>query len=215
MIYGISTATSSASSKGTSSPVANYRYFETRHACSPVHALLTELFKSLYSPCFRPVTWEISNKSDLTWNLTQAITEVPVTLNQDMKALVPEIKEMCEYLFIASKHVAKAILFDVKESTHGTRRIESPVLKNWGIPITPLDEQQEIVRRVEALFKTAGELEARYLNATTHVNNLPQSILAKAFRGELVPQDPNDEPAWLLLDHSRTAKWHRGTDCAY
>ena len=61
-------------------------------------------------------------------------------------------------------------------------------------------EQQEIVQRVEALFKTVDALEARYLKAKAHVDKLTQSILAKAFRGELVPQDPNDEPAGMLLE---------------
>jgi hypothetical protein len=43
------------------------------------------------------------------------------------------------------------------------------------------------------------EIEARYEKAKRHVDHLTQSILAKAFRGELVPQDPNDEPASELL----------------
>ena len=68
------------------------------------------------------------------------------------------------------------------------------------LPVAPAKEQYEIVRRVEALFKTADTLEARYLKAKAHVDKLTQSILAKAFRGELVPQDPNDEPAMLVLE---------------
>jgi type I restriction enzyme S subunit len=66
--------------------------------------------------------------------------------------------------------------------------------------LPPLAEQQEIVGRVEELFSLADQIEARYGNATTHVKNLTQSILAKAFRGKLVPQDPNDEPASVLLE---------------
>ena len=69
--------------------------------------------------------------------------------------------------------------------------------------VVPLAEQQEIVRRVEALFKLADEIEARYNKAKAYVDKLAQSILAKAFRGELVPQDPNDEPASVLLERIR------------
>ena len=69
-----------------------------------------------------------------------------------------------------------------------------------------LDEQQEIVRRVEALLKTADALEARYHKAKAHIDKLTQSILAKAFRGELVPQDPNDEPASVLLQRIRKSR---------
>ena len=68
------------------------------------------------------------------------------------------------------------------------------------IELPSLLEQEEIVRRVEALFKTADALEARYIKAKAHVDKLTQSILAKAFRGELVSQDPNDEPASVLLE---------------
>ena len=53
---------------------------------------------------------------------------------------------------------------------------------------------------MEALFKKADEIEVRYKKAKVFVDKLTQSILAKAFRGELVPQDPNDEPASVLLE---------------
>jgi type I restriction enzyme, S subunit len=72
------------------------------------------------------------------------------------------------------------------------------------IRICTLPEQQEIVRRVESFFTLADQLEARYLKAKAHVDKLTQSILAKAFRGELVPQDPNDEPASKLLERIRS-----------
>ena len=68
------------------------------------------------------------------------------------------------------------------------------------ISLPPLPEQHEIVRRVEALFKKANEIEVRYKKAKAFVDRLTQSILAKAFRGELVPQDQNDEPASVLLE---------------
>jgi type I restriction enzyme, S subunit len=57
------------------------------------------------------------------------------------------------------------------------------------VPIPPRDEQREIVRRVEALFELANQIEARYRKAQTQVDKLTQSILAKAFRGELVPTE--------------------------
>jgi len=76
-------------------------------------------------------------------------------------------------------------------------------MKTTLIPLPPLTEQQEIVRRVESLFKTADALEARYRKAKAHVDELTQSILAKAFRGELLPQDPHDEPASVLLKRIR------------
>ena len=61
------------------------------------------------------------------------------------------------------------------------------------------DEQKEIVRRVESLFAMADTVEKQYHDAKKRIDRLTQSILAKAFRGELVPRDPNDEPASELL----------------
>ena len=76
-------------------------------------------------------------------------------------------------------------------------------IRNAAIELPPLVEQREIVRRVEQLFTFAGQLEARFAKAQAHVDRLTQSLLAKAFRGELVPQDPNDEPASALLARIR------------
>lgn len=76
------------------------------------------------------------------------------------------------------------------------------------IPIAPIDEQREIVRRVEALFKLADAIEKRVTAVTLRVEKLTQAILAKAFRGELVPTEAElarregreYEPASVLLE---------------
>ena len=71
-------------------------------------------------------------------------------------------------------------------------------------PFPPLAEQQEIVRRVEGLFALADRIEARFEKAKAQIDQLTSALLAKAFRGELVPQDPADEPADVLLERIRT-----------
>ena len=85
-------------------------------------------------------------------------------------------------------------------------RINLGDLRQFIINLPPLAEQQEIVRRVEALFAFADRIEARLTEARAQVERLTPATLAKAFRGELVPQDPNDEPASALLERLLTAK---------
>lgn len=85
-------------------------------------------------------------------------------------------------------------------STSGVHNINSGEVRALVLPLPPMDEQIEIVRRVDSLFKFADQIEARYTTAKVSVDQLTQSILAKAFRGELVPQDPMDEPASRLLE---------------
>ena len=58
-------------------------------------------------------------------------------------------------------------------------------IRKTSIPIPPYKEQTEIVCRVEQLFTFADQIEQRVKDAQTRVNNLTQSILVKAFRGEL------------------------------
>ena len=77
------------------------------------------------------------------------------------------------------------------------------IVKSLEIPRIDTEEQREIVHRVDALFQLADAVEKRYETGRAAVENLTQSILAKAFRGELVPQDPADEPASVLLERIR------------
>ena len=86
------------------------------------------------------------------------------------------------------------------------KNINLAVLEDIKIKLPPLDEQTEIVRRVEILFAFADRLEARLQSAQTAAKRLTPALLAKAFRGELVPQDPSDEPAAELLRRLREAR---------
>lgn len=99
------------------------------------------------------------------------------------------------------------------ESIHGATRprINTKQLKRLAIRLCPLNEQQEIVRRVRDLLSLADQLENHYESAKKSVDTLTPSILAKAFRGELVPQDPNDEPAEKLLERIKAEREHNPT----
>ncbi|MFM6207488.1 restriction endonuclease subunit S, partial [Planktothrix sp.] len=94
----------------------------------------------------------------------------------------------------------------------GTPDLHLIEIRDFRIPLPPLEEQKEIVNRVQTLFKLADQIEQRYQKAKNHVDQLTQSILAKAFRGELVPQDPNDEPASVLLERIRAEQTKRETE---
>jgi type I restriction enzyme S subunit len=91
-------------------------------------------------------------------------------------------------------------------STSGVHNINSQEVKQLQIALPPIEEQQEIVRRIEIFFKTADQVKQQYQEAQAYLNKLNHSILAKAFRGELVPQDPNDEPASVLLERIRAER---------
>lgn len=84
--------------------------------------------------------------------------------------------------------------------------LNTTIVKNIDIILPSVDEQKEIVRLVDQYFAFADTIEAQVKKAQARVDNLTQSILAKAFRGELVAQDPGDEPAEKLLERIAQAR---------
>ena len=72
-------------------------------------------------------------------------------------------------------------------------------LKTFEIPLPSLAEQKQIVSELERGFSIADEVEAKITSELARTEGLRQSILKQAFSGKLVPQDPNDEPAEMLL----------------
>jgi type I restriction enzyme, S subunit len=81
----------------------------------------------------------------------------------------------------------------------GTPDLHLIEIRDFKIPLPPLEEQKEIVRKIETAFKFADRIEREIKTVLEQLENLNQSILAKAFRGELVPQISTDEPASMLL----------------
>src|SRR5439155_16287219 len=71
------------------------------------------------------------------------------------------------------------------------------------LPLPPLPEQQRIVAEVERRLSVIDELEATFATNLKRADRLRQAILKRAFEGKLVPQDPTDEPASVLLERIR------------
>ncbi|MCW1985106.1 UNVERIFIED_ORG: type I restriction enzyme S subunit [Sphingomonas sp. R1F5B] len=96
-------------------------------------------------------------------------------------------------------------------STSGVNNVNATELGALTVPLFDIDEQAEIVRRIESAFGWLDRMASDHAAAARLLPKLDAAILAKAFRGELVPQDPNDEPASALLER---IKVERGADGA-
>jgi len=89
------------------------------------------------------------------------------------------------------------------------KNINLKVLNELRLPFPSVEEQTEIVRRVDQLFAHADRIEQQVNNALARVNNLTQSILAKAFRGELTEQWRKDNPELISGENSAEALLER------
>lgn len=88
----------------------------------------------------------------------------------------------------------------------GLLRVPTDYMRRVPIPLPPLPEQQAIVSEVESRLSVAREVEKTVTAELKRAGQLRQSILKRAFSGKLVPQDPNDEPASVLLERIKAEK---------
>lgn len=79
-------------------------------------------------------------------------------------------------------------------------------LARMTIPICSVDEQNQILLELESKFSEIEQLDQTLTTTLQQAEALRQSILKKAFSGQLVPQDPNDEPASVLLERIQAEK---------
>jgi type I restriction enzyme, S subunit len=130
---------------------------------------------------------------------------IEATINQACAAvIVDEAQAVKEFV----KLTLQANYLEMRELAEGGNQpnLNLSKIKEFKLALPSIDEQQEIIHRVKALFTLIDRLEARYKMARAQVEQLTPALLAKAFRGELVPQDPNDEPASVLLERIRAAR---------
>ncbi|BAS57991.1 restriction modification system DNA specificity domain-containing protein [Leptolyngbya boryana NIES-2135] len=99
--------------------------------------------------------------------------------------------------------VVREVITRRAKSSAGHQRVSMSDIAEAPIPFAPLEEQKEIVKQIHSLFGVIDRIQQQYEDAKARLEKLDRAILAKAFRGELVPQDPDDEPASVLLDRIR------------
>ena len=92
------------------------------------------------------------------------------------------------------------------KSTSGVNNISAKELQELNAPICSLEEQAKIVRNLDAHLEATETLDAEVDASLARADALRQSILKKAFAGELAPQDPTDEPASALLARIRAER---------
>jgi type I restriction enzyme S subunit len=115
--------------------------------------------------------------------------------------LLPEYLNYC-----LNSPAGKDYCYQVKSDGVSQSNINAKKLAAFTFELPSVEEQKEIVRRVGKMFEKIDMMEQEYQKAAKLCDRLEQATLAKAFRGELVPQDPDDEPASVLLEQVKSQK---------
>jgi len=124
-----------------------------------------------------------------------------IRLRLDTQLVLPRFA----HLWLQSTPI-RSVIEGLAKSTSGVNNINSTQIERLPIKLPRPDEQAEIVRRINAAFIRIDRLASEATSARKLIDRLDQAVLAKAFRGELVPQDPDDEPASVLLDRIRATR---------
>lgn len=124
--------------------------------------------------------------------------------NQQLNALIPVEGMNTKFLYFWSKTLYDWLI-KTSSAVVNAAIINKSRLSSAPCPLPSVEEQSQIVRRVEELFAFADQIEQQVKNAQGRVNNLTQSILAKAFRGELTTQWRAENPDLITGDNSAEA----------
>ena len=88
----------------------------------------------------------------------------------------------------------------------GLQGLSSNALHNIIVPAPPVEEQKRIVDSIDSVLSLIEQIESHKQNLSSQIDNIKSKILDLAIRGKLVPQNPNDEPASVLLERIRAEK---------
>lgn len=127
----------------------------------------------------------VTRSGILQHTLPVAVTTRSVSLNQDLKALQPAPEYDSRYLALSLRAYEQDILHQCTKTGTTVQSIEFPVFLRYEIPVPPLGEQKSVVLEVERRLSVVEELEALVSANLQRATRLRQSILQKAFEGEL------------------------------
>ena len=126
--------------------------------------------------------------------------------NQQINAVLPNSEVLSDYTYfcMCSQYEQQQIWTNSSATTLPI--LNKSKFDNLLFPIPPHEQQSQIVERIKGLFSFVEKVQSNQESLKTTVGIAKSKILDLAIRGQLVPQDPNDEPASVLLERIRAEK---------
>lgn len=126
------------------------------------------------------------------------------TTNQQINSIIPNIDSLYVYYYCSSDCFSEQLLSLASATTIAI--VNKSKLESVFIPVPPMVEQKRIANTLDTALELIETLEVEKSDILVAINNVKSKILDLAIRGKLVPQDPNDEPASVLLERIRAEK---------
>ncbi len=115
--------------------------------------------------------------------------------------------------FVSSEYLAEVLRspllrkqYEKMRFGNAVQRLNIAHVRSLAIPLPPKTEQKEIIKNIQRRASLSESFFSSIETCLEKLDALESSVLYKAFRGELIPQDPNDEPASILLERIRQEK---------
>ena len=156
---------------------------------------------------YQPNTLLLVTRSGiLRHSLPVAILKECATVNQDLKAIVLYMPELAEYIYVCLKGMEAQLLLKYTKSGTTVENVNFDEFQRVLLPIAPSQEIDRITAATGNADQIISSIEDNKKALTEHVGAAKAKILDLAIRGQLVPQNPADEPASVLLERIRAEK---------
>ena len=156
---------------------------------------------------YQPDTLLLVTRSGiLRHTLPVAILKECATINQDLKAIILYMPQLAEYIYVCLKGMETQLLLKYTKSGTTVENVNFDEFQKVLLPIPPIQQIDRIMSSTGSAESVVSTIEDDKAALADYVVKAKSKILDLAIRGQLVPQDPNDEPASVLLERIRAEK---------
>ena len=156
---------------------------------------------------YQPDTLLLVTRSGiLRHTLPIAILKECATVNQDLKAIVLYMPELAEYVYVCLKGMESQLLLKYTKSGTTVENVNFDEFQKVLLPIAPFQEIRKIIEATSEATIVVSSIEDEKAAMAEYIVKAKAKILDLAIRGQLVSQDPTDEPASVLLEQIRAEK---------